>query len=114
LIVQAGAVTAPASCAAPERIVRAIVSGRVQGVGFRAWTQIEAEALGLRGWVRNRANGDVEAVLAGPQVAVEALCRLLWRGPPAAQVFRVTVTEAATSDLAVIGGAKGFRQIATI
>ncbi|MGO9673364.1 MAG: acylphosphatase [Methylocella sp.] len=98
----------------PERVVRAVISGRVQGVGYRAWTQTEAEALGLRGWVRNRTNGDVEAALAGPAAGVEALCRLLWRGPPAAEVDRVTVTEAGERDLAMIGGARGVRQIATI
>jgi acylphosphatase len=98
---------------APERIIRAIVSGRVQGVGFRAWTQAEAEALGLRGFVRNRISGDVEAVLAGSPQAVETLSRRLWRGPPAARVDRVTITQAGEGDLAVIGGG-GFRQIATI
>jgi acylphosphatase len=100
---------------APERIVRATISGRVQGVGFRAWTQAEAEALGLRGFVRNRMSGDVEAVLAGPPQAVETLSRRLWRGPPAARVDRVTITQAGEGDLAAVGGrGSGFRQIATI
>ncbi len=104
----------PSQTPVPERIVRAIVSGRVQGVGYRYWTQAEAEALGLRGFVRNRMSGDVEAVLAGPPQGVEALCRRLWRGPPAARVERVTLTEPRADDLAVIGRAPGFRQIATI
>jgi acylphosphatase len=98
---------------APERVVRAFISGRVQGVCFRAWTQAEAEALGLEGWVRNRANGDVEALIAGPAAAVEALCERLWRGPSAAIVVRVELTEALPSDLAARRGA-GFQQIATI
>jgi acylphosphatase len=104
-----GSAPAPA-----QRIVRAIIGGRVQGVCYRAWTQEEAEALGVRGWVRNRTDGDVEAVLAGAPAAVESLCRRLWRGPPAARVDRVEVTEAGERDLAVIAGDAGFRQIATI
>lgn len=99
---------------APERILRAIIGGRVQGVGFRAWTAAEAGTLGLRGYVRNRAVGDVEAVFAGPPAAIEALSRRLWRGPPAARVERVDLTEAGEDDLAVLGGARSFRQIATI
>jgi acylphosphatase len=97
-----------------DRIVRATIVGRVQGIGYRVWTQAEAEALGLGGWVRNRRNGDVEAVFAGSPAAVEALCRRLWRGPPAARVERVEVSDAGADDLAAGGGAPGFRQIATI
>jgi acylphosphatase len=97
-----------------DRIVRAIVGGRVHGVGFRAWTRAEAGALGVRGWVRNRRSGDVEALFAGPAAAVEALCQRLWRGPPGARVDRVEVTKAEAADLAESGGAPGFRQIATI
>ncbi|VTZ50091.1 Acylphosphatase [Methylocella tundrae] len=98
----------------PERFVRAIVSGCVQGVGYRAWTQAEAEALGLSGWVRNRMNGDVEALFAGPAAAIEELCEKLWRGPPAARVARVELSQGDESDLAANGRAPGFCQIATI
>ena len=48
-----------------QSIVRVTISGRVQGVGYRAWTEMEATARGVRGWVRNRSNGDVEALFAG-------------------------------------------------
>jgi acylphosphatase len=99
---------------APERVVRAFISGRVQGVCYRAWTQAEAEALGLDGWVRNRRNGDVEALIAGPAAAVEALCAHLWRGPAAAIVVRVELTEARPADLEARRGGPGFQQIATI
>ncbi|SDY41791.1 acylphosphatase [Citreimonas salinaria] len=63
-----------------------IVTGRVQGVSFRAWTQEEAQALGLRGWVRNRDDGSVEAVLGGTPEAVEAMVARLREGPRAARV----------------------------
>ncbi len=97
----------------PRLIVRAMIGGRVQGVGYRAWTQIEAEALGLEGWVRNRMNGEVEALFAGPKEAVEAICARLWRGPPAARVARVDLREADPAELSARRGA-GFQQIGTV
>jgi acylphosphatase len=68
-----------------------IIHGRVQGVGFRFWTQDEALARGLAGWVRNRRDGTVEAVIAGPPEAVEAMCAALRQGPPAAYVSQIEV-----------------------
>lgn len=65
------------------------VTGKVQGVGFRAWTQAEARARGLRGWVRNEADGSVRAVLSGPEKAVADMLRALEIGPEAAKVTRV-------------------------
>lgn len=65
------------------------ISGRVQGVGFRDWLRDEARAHGLQGWVRNRADGRVEAVLAGEEPAIEAVLLLVRRGPPLAQVTEV-------------------------
>jgi len=65
------------------------VTGRVQGVSFRAWTQAEARTLGLSGWVRNREDGAVEGVAAGPPNAVDRLVERLHRGPGAAQVADV-------------------------
>ena len=62
------------------------VTGKVQGVGFRAWTQGEARARGLRGWVRNEADGSVRAVLSGPEQAVADMLRALEGGPQAAKV----------------------------
>lgn len=71
------------------------VEGRVQGVWFRAWTQEQAQARGVSGWVRNCTDGSVEATLSGPSAAVEALIAVLHEGPPAAKVsdVRVTATE---------------------
>lgn len=62
------------------------VRGRVQGVFFRGATQEQAQRLGVAGWVRNLRDGSVEAVLEGPQGAVEALLGFLAQGPPAARV----------------------------
>ncbi|MEQ8356075.1 MAG: acylphosphatase [Kiloniellaceae bacterium] len=69
--------------------LRVVVSGRVQGVWFRAWTEKTAEGFGLSGWVRNRRDGTVEAVLSGEAAAVEAMIEKLWQGPPLAQVAAV-------------------------
>jgi acylphosphatase len=65
------------------------VEGRVQGVGFRAWTVRMATQLGLRGWVRNLPDGSVEAHLAGPSDALRAAEARLAEGPPASRVDRL-------------------------
>ena len=92
------------------KIVRVTIGGDVQGVGYRAWMEREACAACVRGWVRNRLNGDVEALFAGPPDAVEALCAACWCGPALARVENVEVVEA---DPAALGPGAGFRQIAT-
>ncbi|MBL6081624.1 acylphosphatase [Belnapia sp. T18] len=65
------------------------IEGRVQGVGYRAWMVREARRLGLTGWVRNRTDGSVEAVVAGPEPAVQTLLTACRRGPLAARVDRI-------------------------
>ncbi|MBX5454418.1 MAG: acylphosphatase [Acidobacteriia bacterium] len=65
------------------------ISGRVQGVGFRDWMVRKAEELGISGWVRNRADGTVEALVAGEAAAVEELLRACRRGPPLAHVVSI-------------------------
>ncbi len=57
------------------------VEGRVQGVGFRAYVEREAKARGLRGWVRNRSDGSVEAVFSGEEEDVESMLVACHRGP---------------------------------
>lgn len=66
------------------------IEGRVQGVWYRGWTVSEAIARKLRGWVRNRTDGSVEACFAGPKVDVDAMLEACWQGPPAARVTMVT------------------------
>ncbi len=63
----------------------------MQGVGYRAFVEMRACELGLEGWVRNRRDGSVEAVLQGPPDVVEAMLDLCREGPPAALVTRVDV-----------------------
>ena len=72
---------------------RLIIHGRVQGVGFRWSLHAQASALGLSGWVRNRRDGSVEALLVGAPEAVEALNDWAWNGPAGARVERVLVQD---------------------
>lgn len=65
------------------------VTGRVQGVAYRAWARSQAEALGLRGWVRNRGDGSVAALVAGREDAVKAMIAAMSEGPGAARVTDV-------------------------
>ncbi len=74
------------------------VTGRVQGVWYRGWTEGEAARLGLSGWVRNEADGSVRALLHGPDGAVEEMLALMRGGPPAARVDRVKTAPGAAPD----------------
>lgn len=65
------------------------ISGRVQGVGFRMYMQQKADDLGVTGWVRNRRDGTVEAVLSGAPEVIEKMIEALWEGPPLAKVAAV-------------------------
>jgi acylphosphatase len=77
-----------------EKRVRVIVHGYVQGVGFRAACQAEASASGVRGWVKNKWDGSVEALFEGPEEAVDHMIRWCERGPRAADVERIEQREA--------------------
>jgi acylphosphatase len=70
------------------------VTGRVQGVFFRAWTRDEAQSLGVTGWVRNCPDGSVEAQLEGEAQAVDELVDLMREGPPGARVDDLSFEEA--------------------
>jgi acylphosphatase len=74
-----------------ERRIRARISGRVQGVGFRFFVVNEAQKRGLAGWVRNMGEDQVEVVAEGPQAELEALVAVLREGPPLAWVANVAV-----------------------
>jgi acylphosphatase len=71
-----------------------IIHGRVQGVGFRESMRWEADKLRITGWVRNRRDGTVEAVVDGTPDAVAQIVQWAHRGPPAASVTQVEVSEA--------------------
>ena len=86
-----------------QRRVHAIVSGRVQGVSYRACTADEASALGLTGWVRNLPDGSVELEAEGSDDAVAALLAWCEKGPPAARVTKVDA-----KDLPPSGADRGF------
>jgi acylphosphatase len=79
------------------RRARAIVSGRVQGVSFRASTAPEARRLGLAGWVRNRIDGSVELEVEGDPDRVAELLAWCEQGPPSARVSRVAIEELAVT-----------------
>jgi acylphosphatase len=81
-----------------EHIVHVTIAGRVQGVGFRAFVEREAAKRGLKGWVRNRRDGSVEAVFAGPEDIVDDMLAACRRGPRASRVDRVE-SEPATAGL---------------
>jgi len=76
------------------KAVRLIIQGRVQGVWFRGWTVDRANALGLDGWVRNRAGGTVEALVVGPEAPVDQLIEDCWNGPRLANVSNIEIEEA--------------------
>jgi acylphosphatase len=71
-----------------------VITGRVQGVGFRFYMQRKARELGVTGWVRNRRDGAVEAVIQGEPDVVESMTAWTRRGPPSAVVTEVRITEA--------------------
>ena len=83
------------------------ITGQVQGVGYRAWAETAARSRGLSGWVRNRRDGSVEAVIAGPDDKVADMLAYFWQGPPASRVERVD-TEPTTPPMQL-----GFRTLPT-
>ena len=86
---------------------RLIIAGRVQGVGFRDWMAREAYRLGVSGWVRNRRDGTLEALVDGDIASVEEFLRLCRRGPLLAEVTEIT------EDLADSCPDPGFRKLPT-
>jgi len=84
------------------------ITGRVQGVGYRDWCLRTARAAGLSGWVRNRTDGSVEAVVRGQALRIETFIAGCHAGPPLA---RVTAVDAASDD--ALDLEPGFRQLPT-
>ena len=98
-----------------DRVIRhVVVRGRVQGVGYRAFVEDEAHQHRLQGWVRNRRDGSVEAVFAGPVAEVEAAIEACRRGPFSAQVSVLDQRDGTEADLAVRAGGGMFSVLPTI
>jgi len=91
-----------------NRTVHARITGTVQGVGYRAFVERTASGLGLGGWVRNRRDGSVEAVLSGESETVEAMIVACRNGPRLAVVHDLAIEEVDTQ-----GGPPGFRVLPT-
>jgi len=96
-----------------QTVRHVMISGRVQGVGFRAWVELQALQRGLDGWVRNRYAGTVEAVFSGPSAAVAAMVAACKEGPASARVERVEAREATPAEAAMAGDA-GFVGLPTV
>ncbi|WP_027583836.1 acylphosphatase [Bradyrhizobium sp. Ai1a-2] len=97
-----------------DTIRHVMIRGRVQGVGYRAWVEYQARVRQLEGWVRNRRDGSVEAVLAGPEVVVSEMIAACRRGPTASRVDAVQ-DEAGGPDLLKLREAgEGFSVLATV
>jgi acylphosphatase len=98
-----------------DRIVRhVVVRGRVQGVGYRAFVENEAQQRGLQGWVRNRREGSVEALFAGPRPEVESMIAACRRGPFAAEVTAIDQRDGTEAELKVRAGGEIFSVLSTI
>jgi acylphosphatase len=95
-------------------IRRLVVHGRVQGVGYRAFVEEEAATLGLDGWVRNRRDGTVEAVVAGSTEDVDAIIAACRKGPFSARVDRVDISPAGTDSLSLRGRGERFSVLSTV
>jgi acylphosphatase len=95
-------------------ICRVTIRGRVQGVGYRAWVEHQAEARGLEGWVRNRTDGSVEALLSGPQDVVADVVASCRRGPSSARVDAVVEEPASFDALGLRHAGERFSVLPTI
>jgi acylphosphatase len=91
-----------------------VVRGRVQGVGYRAFVEEEAQRRGLQGWVRNRRDGSVEAVFAGPAAEVESMIAACRRGPFAAEVLAIDQRDGSEAELKARPGGEMFSVLPTV
>jgi acylphosphatase len=93
---------------------RVIIRGRVQGVGYRAWVDHQARRVGLQGWVRNRRDGNVEAVFDGAEDIVARIIVLCRSGPPSARVDDVAEEAASADELGLRRPGEAFSVLPTI
>jgi acylphosphatase len=95
-------------------ILQVMIRGRVQGVGYRAWVESQASACGLEGWVRNRRDGSVEALFAGPPTHVADMVALCRHGPPSSRVASVTSETASVDELSLRRAGEAFSVLPTV
>jgi acylphosphatase len=91
-----------------------IIRGRVQGVGYRAWTEVTAVERGIEGWVRNRRDGSVEALFGGEADEVAAMIAQCRRGPPGARVEAIDQREATPDEIALRRGDELFSVLRSV
>ena len=91
-----------------------VIRGRVQGVGYRLWTEVTALERGIEGWVRNRGDGSVEAVFGGPEGDVAAMIAQCRRGPPGAWVEIIDQREATPDEIALRRGDELFSVLRSV
>ena len=95
-------------------IIQVLITGRVQGVGYRAWVEYQAIASGLDGWVRNRRDGSVEALFAGNAKVVAEMVALCRHGPPGGRVTAVTNESASEAQLDLRRPGEPFSVLPTV
>ena len=95
-----------------DTTIRTVITGRVQGVGFRAFVEAQAARRGLNGWVRNRRDGSVEALFSGPQHVVDGMLAACSEGPGSSRVDDVEV-EPAEDDVPT-SRVEGFKVLPTM
>ena len=99
----------------PKRAIRRVtIRGRVQGVGFRAWTEHEARRRAVEGWARNRRDGSVEALFAGPAETVADMIEACRRGPPMSRVDALETHDASLNDLGQRRSGEAFSLLPTV
>ena len=97
-----------------QAIQQVTIRGQVQGVGYRAWVEHQARQSKLEGWVRNRRDGSVEALFAGPPGMVAEMVALCRHGPPSARVDSVTRESADEEQLKLRHQGERFSVLPTI
>ena len=95
-------------------IIQVVIQGRVQGVGYRAWVDDQARQAHLEGWVRNRRDGSVEALFAGPAKMVAEMVALCRHGPPSAKVTAVLKETANRDQLELRQPGEDFSVLPTV
>jgi acylphosphatase len=95
-------------------IQQVTIRGQVQGVGYRAWVEQQARTSKLEGWVRNRRDGSVEALFAGPATVVAEMVALCRHGPPSGRVESVTRETGGEEQLTLRNAGERFSVLPTI